>query len=68
MTLTLATLPEGEAFSLDAARDYLRIGTDGEDALVTALPAPDFGAVDLVVIKGRACLPGVAAACCGDWR
>ena len=33
MTLTLATPPDGEALSLDAAKDYLRIGTDGEDAL-----------------------------------
>ena len=35
--LTVITPPDGEALSLDAAKDYLRIGTDGEDALVTAL-------------------------------
>jgi uncharacterized phiE125 gp8 family phage protein len=39
MTLTVITPPDGEALSLDAAKDYLRIGTDGEDALVTALVA-----------------------------
>ena len=39
MTLTVITPPDGEALSLDAAKDYLRIGTDGEDALVTALIA-----------------------------
>ena len=55
MTLTVSTPPDGEALSLDAAKDYLRIGTDSEDALVTALPALGFGAVDLVVIEGCAC-------------
>ncbi len=39
MTLTVITPPDGEALSLSAAKDYLRIGTDGEDALVTALIA-----------------------------
>ena len=39
MTLTVMTPPDGEALSLDAAKDYLRIGTGGEDALVTALIA-----------------------------
>ncbi|KCZ58920.1 hypothetical protein HY30_04050 [Hyphomonas chukchiensis] len=33
MTLTVMTPPYGEALSLDVAKDYLRIGTDGEDAL-----------------------------------
>tara|TARA_R110002020_G_scaffold224599_1_gene434297 strand:+ start:172601 stop:172918 length:318 start_codon:yes stop_codon:yes gene_type:complete len=32
MTLTVITPPDGEALSLDAAKDYLRIGTNGEDA------------------------------------
>ena len=39
MTLTVMTPPDGEVLSLDAAKDYLRIGTGGEDALVTALIA-----------------------------
>lgn len=39
MTLTVMTPPAGEALSLDAAKAYLRIGHDGEDALVTSLIA-----------------------------
>jgi len=39
MTLTVIIPPDGEALSLKAAKDYLRIGTDAEDALVTALIA-----------------------------
>lgn len=35
MTLTVITPRDGEALSLHAAKDYLRIGTDGEDAPVT---------------------------------
>jgi len=39
MTLTVITPPDGEALSLAAAKEYLRIGTDAEDALVVALIA-----------------------------
>ncbi len=39
MTLTVITPPAGEALSLDAAKAYLRIGHEGEDALVAGLIA-----------------------------
>ncbi|MEZ5945910.1 MAG: hypothetical protein R3C13_08355 [Hyphomonas sp.] len=37
MTLTVVTPPAGAALSLAAAKEYLRIGHDGEDALVSTL-------------------------------
>lgn len=37
--LTVMTPPAGEALSLQAAKDYLRLGTDAEDGLVAALIA-----------------------------
>ena len=37
--LTVMTPPAGEALSLQAAKDYLRLGTDAEDALVAGLIA-----------------------------
>lgn len=39
MSLTVISPPAGEALSLGAAKTYLRIGHDGEDALVTELIA-----------------------------
>ena len=39
MTLTVITPPAGEALSLEAAKEYLRIGHDGEDSLVAGLIA-----------------------------
>ncbi|MFN3910782.1 hypothetical protein [Hyphomonas sp.] len=35
--LTVITPPAGEPLSLQAAKDFLRLGTDAEDALVTEL-------------------------------
>lgn len=35
--LTVVTPPDGEALSLDAAKEFLRIGHEGEDALVADL-------------------------------
>ena len=37
MTIITVTPPNGEAVSLSEARDYLRIGHEGEDALVQHL-------------------------------
>ena len=37
--LTVISPPDGEALSLGAAKDFLRIGHDGEDDLVTSLIA-----------------------------
>lgn len=37
--LTVITPPAGEALSLDAAKDFLRLGTDAEDGLVAGLIA-----------------------------
>lgn len=37
--LTVMTPPAGEALSLQAAKEYLRLGTDAEDALVAGLIA-----------------------------
>ena len=38
--LTVITPPAGAALSLAAAKEYLRIGHDGEDGLVAALISP----------------------------
>lgn len=79
MTLTVITPPNGEALSLDAAKDYLRIGTDGEDALVKALIAAARARLSDVAGPGivRRLEPGpveqaltmrTGAACLGAWR